>query len=167
MFVANAGCGPGQPQCYYSRPSSVTVYPTGSDRAERTISQGIAQASALAFDASGNLYVANKAANTVTVYSPGSDTVLKTLQGFDGPDALKFDAHGNLYVANYQGNTVSDVPIGRGKARTISDGVNAPKALQHCLHSVPGYNRPWLPQGQPGSGSDGADKRMLGPRSKV
>ena len=54
----------------------------------------------LAFDASGNLYVANTDTNTVSEFTPGSTTPTATLTGLDAPDALAFDASGNLYVAN-------------------------------------------------------------------
>ena len=55
---------------------------------------------ALAFDTSGNLYVANYGNNTVSKFAPGSTTPTATLTGLSGPDALAFDASGNLYVAN-------------------------------------------------------------------
>src|SRR5262249_42047326 len=63
---------------------------------------------ALAFDALGNLYVANAGNNTVSVFNNafgvvfgfGSTTPTSTLSGLNGPSALAFDAHGNLFVAN-------------------------------------------------------------------
>ena len=55
---------------------------------------------ALAFDASGNLFVANSGDNTVSEFAPGSTTPTATLTGLNDPDALAFDASGNLFVAN-------------------------------------------------------------------
>ena len=55
---------------------------------------------ALAFDASGNLYVANEGNGTVSEFAPGSTTPTATLTGLSYPVALAFDASGNLYVAN-------------------------------------------------------------------
>ena len=55
---------------------------------------------ALAFDSSGNLYVANQDGNTVSKFAPGSTTASATLTGLNRPDALAFDSSGNLYVAN-------------------------------------------------------------------
>ena len=55
----------------------------------------------LAFDGSGNLYVANKHGNTVSEFAPGSTTPKATLiTGVDSPDALAFDGSGDLYVAS-------------------------------------------------------------------
>ena len=59
----------------------------------------------LAFDADGNLFVAND--TTVSVFSPGSTTPTATLTGLNNPDGLAFDAQGNLYVTNFDGTTVS------------------------------------------------------------
>ena len=64
--------------------------------------KGGANPFALAFDGSGNLYVANYDENAVTVYAPGSTKVLRTIEkGVERPDALAFDGSSNLYVANY------------------------------------------------------------------
>ena len=56
----------------------------------------------MAFDSSGNLYVANGGAvsGTVSEFTPGSTTPTATLTGLNGPEALAFDSSGNLYVAN-------------------------------------------------------------------
>ena len=59
----------------------------------------------LAFDARGNLFVAND--TTVSVFAPGSTTPTATLTGLNNPDGLAFDAQGNVYVANFDGTTVS------------------------------------------------------------
>ncbi len=62
---------------------------------------------ALAFDGSGNLFVANvigNGANTVSKFAPGGTTPSATLTGLNAPYALAFDGSGNLYVANYGGN---------------------------------------------------------------
>ena len=79
----------------------------------------------------GNLYVANAAANTVTVYAPGSDSVLRTIaQGVNEPNALAFDSARNLYVANAAANTVTVyAPDSDSVLQTIAQGVNDPKAL--------------------------------------
>ena len=62
----------------------------------------------MAFDAAGNLYVANEATTTVSVFAPGSTTASVTINLAGGqPDVLKFDSSGNLYVSNLNENTVS------------------------------------------------------------
>ena len=58
----------------------------------------------MAFDSSGNLFVANAGNNTVSEFIavggilPTSPTVTRT--GLDYPSAMAFDSSGNLYVAN-------------------------------------------------------------------
>ena len=62
---------------------------------------GLTHPDALAFDSSGNLYVANcSGSNTVSEFAPGSTTPTATLTGLNDPEALAFDSSGNLYVAN-------------------------------------------------------------------
>ena len=83
---------------------TITVYGSGSTSVLRTISQGVKVPLALAFDRSGNLYVANEKGGpehegAVTTYAPGSTSVLRTIsQGVNTPGALAFDSSANLYV---------------------------------------------------------------------
>ena len=65
---------------------------------------GLSGPSAMAFDLSGNLYVANQDNDTVSEYAGG--TLMATLTGVNGPVALALDANGDLCVANSD-NTVS------------------------------------------------------------
>jgi hypothetical protein len=62
----------------------------------------------LAFDASGNLWVANSQNNTVIEISPqnNSNAPMKVISSPGGPSRLAFDSNGNLYVANTSANTV-------------------------------------------------------------
>ncbi len=75
---------------------------------------GLAAPAGLAFDASGNLYVANYYGypNTVSKVTPdGNITCFVGCMSsvLNQPDALAFDASGNLYVANGGDNTISKV----------------------------------------------------------
>ncbi|MBV8067269.1 MAG: SMP-30/gluconolactonase/LRE family protein [Candidatus Eremiobacteraeota bacterium] len=100
LYVANQGCID-PTYCHPVRPSSVTVYAPGSKSVLREIRHGVSGPSALAFDGSGDLYVANHWGYTVTVYAPGSTKVLRTIRdGIIEAQALEFDGSGNLYVAN-------------------------------------------------------------------
>ena len=68
------------------------------------------QPDALAFDAGGNLYVADFADNTIWRITPiGAATKFALTTPGGGPAALAFDANGNLYVANYNVNTIQKV----------------------------------------------------------
>src|SRR5262249_20380355 len=86
--------------------------------------------SALAFDAHGNLFVADLPGNTVSVFAPGSTTPYATLSGnaLFSPTALAFDAHGNLYVANGNGDTVSEFALAYDAAGNLLPGSTTPTA---------------------------------------
>lgn len=75
-----------------------------------------------------NLYVAN--ASNVTVYAPGSSTVLRKIAGLE-PAALAFDSSGNLYVANDsgKGNVAVFAPRATVPARSITQKVSKPRTL--------------------------------------
>ncbi len=86
-------------------------------RAIRTITAGIHGPNGIATDKSGNLYVANYASNTVTVYPPNAGSPALTISnGLSGPWDLKVDGFGNVWVANVPpyGNTnfVNEYPAG-------------------------------------------------------
>ena len=82
----------------------------------------------LAFDAAGNLYVANLLDNTVSEVTPAG-VVSTFAAGFSGPAGLAFDSAGNLYVANAGSNTVDVVPPGGGTPTTFASGFNWPDRL--------------------------------------
>jgi sugar lactone lactonase YvrE len=138
LYVANYPC---RFASCRNMASSVTVYAAGSTKVLRTISQGVASPTALAFDRSGNLYVANNWFGYVTAYAPGSTKVLRTIKkGVALPTALAFDASDNLYVGNqgcgpsscsgYKPSTVTVYARGSTRLlRTISHGVLGPAAI--------------------------------------
>jgi len=87
-------------------------------------------AGALAFDRSGNLYVANYSgyrANTITRFAPdATDTVFAT-SGLDHPYGLAFDSSGYLYVGNYGDNTIEKFDsAGRDLGVFASLGLHGP-----------------------------------------
>jgi len=68
---------------------------------------------ALAFDASGNLFVANSGNSTVAEFSASDmyrDASVLSASGvtLDQPVSMAFDTSGNLFVANAAGNSVSE-----------------------------------------------------------
>ena len=74
---------------------------------------GLTNPDGLAFDASGNLYVANYSSSTVSKVRLGGVVNAFVTSGLHSPAGLAFDASGNLYVANDGNNTVSKVtPVG-------------------------------------------------------
>lgn len=87
---------------YVADYAAVTVYAPKGGSPLRTI--GNLEPSSIAFDAAGNLYVANvpvRGNGNVTVFRAGKNSVLRKItQSLDDPRAMIFDASGNLYVAN-------------------------------------------------------------------
>ena len=93
---------------------------TGSPAPAMTISPGPSASldapDALAFDSSGDLWVANYNSNTVVEYRagqldnripPASAMITPEPGGMlDGPDGLVFDPSGDLWVVNFNNNTV-------------------------------------------------------------
>ncbi len=78
----------------------------------------------LAFDPSGDLWVANESANTVVEYTPGQlvsgapvprVTIASSSlpASLDGPVGLAFDSSGDLWVANESANTVVEYTPGQ------------------------------------------------------
>jgi sugar lactone lactonase YvrE len=92
---------------------------TGSPTPAVTLSAtagSIASPQSIAFDAHGNLWLANGGDTTVVAFSPsqlastGTPTPAVTLSAtagsLNGPEGLAFDASGNLWVANFVGPSV-------------------------------------------------------------
>ena len=91
----------------FSVPVTVSSPPDGTPTVS-AFASGFDDPVHLAFDAAGNLYVANFYNNTVSEVSPAG-AVINTISGFDGPLGMAFDAAGNLYVGNINNETVSKV----------------------------------------------------------
>jgi hypothetical protein len=92
------------------------------------VTSGLNQPYGVAFDASGNLYVANFGNSTVSKVAAGSSTATPFVtSGLNGPEYLAFDASGNLYVANLGNSTVSKVAAGSSTATPfVTSGLNQP-----------------------------------------
>jgi sugar lactone lactonase YvrE len=108
VYVANSGCG-GRVVAFTV--ISGVVAELGAVGGSKT---GMAAPWGIAVNAHGNIYVANYAANTITVYQHGTfgnvaptRTIGGALTGLSGPAGLAVDAVGNLYVSNFDGNTIT------------------------------------------------------------
>jgi sugar lactone lactonase YvrE len=73
------------------------------------LNSGLSNPYALAFDASGNLYVSNQSANTILKVTGSGSVSTFVSSGLSGPSGIAFDASGNLYVANYNGGFSSTI----------------------------------------------------------
>ncbi len=101
-------------------------------------SAGLNVPGGLAFDAAGNLYVANLGNNTVTRETPAGaiSTLVSSSAGLNEPIGLAFDAAGNLYIANYGNGTISKLTASQlagqaplAPATVISTGLSNPAGL--------------------------------------
>ena len=91
------------------------------------MSAGLSNPEGLAFDASGNLYVANSYGNTIDKITPGGVVSVFASTGLNYPECLAFDRPGNLYVTNYRNNTIERfTPGGVG---SVFASLNAPFGL--------------------------------------
>ena len=119
------------------REGTVSVFAPGSTTPTATLT-GLDVPWSLAFDANGNLYVANTHSDpnyigtTVSVFARGSTTPTATLTGLNNPRTMAFDANGNLYVANWggsDGTTVSEFAPGSTTPTATLTGLDAPWSL--------------------------------------
>jgi sugar lactone lactonase YvrE len=90
---------------------------------------GIREPTGLAFDAAGNLYVANEYNGTISEVTPAGAVSTFVSSGLGVPGSLAFDAAGNLYVANYSNSTISKVTPAGAVSTFVSIGLDGPSAL--------------------------------------
>jgi 6-phosphogluconolactonase (cycloisomerase 2 family) len=111
-------------------PGSSTPY---NPQPVRTVKSGIKEASSIAVDSLGNLYVANFRPGTdVVMYAPGAETPTQTItNGISYPYTLAIDASNNVYVGN-RGPTPTVTVYAAGTlalTHTITDSVTGPSAM--------------------------------------
>ncbi len=93
------------------------------------IATGFSAPAGLAFDKSGNLYVANFTSNSIDRISPdGTKTPFSTGANLKGPIGVTVDANSNVYVANYNGGTVARINPA-GVSTVIATGFRKPYYL--------------------------------------
>jgi hypothetical protein len=117
---------------------------------------GLSQPVGIAFDSTGNLYVANSGNNTITVYAPNSSgnvAPIRTITASGGvgpnnPKGLNLDINNNLYVANFGDNTVLVYAAGANGAAVptrIYTGLSGPygiaiRKVASGSNSLPPFN---------------------------
>jgi sugar lactone lactonase YvrE len=98
---------------------SIFGVPVTADQLATVITSGLSDPTALAFDASGDLFIANTGNDTVLVLPRVGGTIFGTsvvadqfsivASGLSGPVGLAFDASGDLFIANLENDTVSEL----------------------------------------------------------
>jgi sugar lactone lactonase YvrE len=136
VYVAN---GSGSSSSSSSGAGSVNVYRPGHHHIFRTISNGVGNPTALAFDGQGNLYVLNSsasssssgssAAGSVSVYGAGNtDPKLVISTGISTPSAFAVDSAGDVVVANGTGSSSSSSSSSGGSVVVYAVGATSPSA---------------------------------------
>ncbi len=86
----------------------------------------------IAFDSSGNLYVANQGTSTISKITPGgAKSIFCSSPLLSGPNGLAFGNNGNLYVSNTNNNTIC-VITPSGQASVFVDktgGLSSPAGV--------------------------------------
>lgn len=115
VYVESEGCGSPYFYCIeiFASGANGNIAPTGIIRGKKT---KLSNSTGVAFDASGNLYVANYAGvgyknrGAVTVYASGSvgnvapvQTISGSNTGLYQPETVAFDTRANIYVPNGNG----------------------------------------------------------------
>jgi len=131
IFVANAGVDNGG-----TGTGSVTEFSatqTGNVHPVATLSRGLNGPYGLAFDASGDLWVANNLSNTLVEYqksdlakaSPTPSVTISSVPGdvLNSPAGIAFDSSGNLWVDNNSVDTVTEYT----KAQLTRSGAPVPR----------------------------------------
>ncbi len=106
---------------------------TGAPTVSTFAGNGISDPEGLAFDAAGNLYVANDVAGTISKVTPAGAVSTFVSSGIGEPRAPAFDAAGNLYVISYSFTdgsfTISKVTPAGAVSTFFSRGLEGPTAL--------------------------------------
>jgi hypothetical protein len=116
-------------------PGSVAIFSPPYTKSTGTITQGISDPAALVTQVTNDgwlLYVANRGANTVSVFASSNlNTPSYTIGGLNGPNRLAFDPQGNLWVSQATNVVEFKPPFSASStpAATISSGLQSPSGL--------------------------------------
>jgi len=86
---------------------------------------------AITFDSSGNLYIADAGANAIDELASGSSKVTQRVStGLSSPDGIAVDSAGNLYIADSGDNAIKELVAGSQTLITLlATGLNNPQGL--------------------------------------
>jgi hypothetical protein len=99
---------------------------------------GFTTPTAVAADASGNVWVTDSAANKLTELGHSGAVAMTTL-GLSGPSAVAIDQTGNAWVANAGNSSVAKVTAGGAVSTFTGGGLNVPESI-----AIDGQGNAWL-----------------------
>ena len=107
--------------------SNGTVGRIAADGTQSTFASGFQRPRGIAFDATGDLFVADSLAGTVSKVTPAG-AVSAFASGFQQPEGLAFDTAGNLYVADQLAHAIRRIAPD-GTVSTFASGLPAVDAI--------------------------------------
>lgn len=114
MFIGNEGS------------HSVIEIPTTGPQS--TFATSLQYPNALAFDSSGDLFVADEFSGAIDEYAPGGGAPTTFASGLNNPMSLAFDTAGDLFVGT-QNNNILEYAVGGGPAMVFISGLSSPNSL--------------------------------------
>jgi sugar lactone lactonase YvrE len=106
---------------------TISKYDTTTN-AVSTFATGLSNPTGLAFDPTGNLFVANYGTGTIDKFT-SSGVKSNFATGLSDPTGLAFDKSGNLFVSNYDIGTISKFAAAGGSPTVFASGLKGPGSL--------------------------------------
>jgi len=110
-------------------PTSSGVSAPGYSSSPVALGSGFKYPAGVAFDAAGNVYVADENNNAVYKIPVGGGAPVTLGSGFNSPLGVAVDAAGNVFVADASNNAVKEIPVGGGAIITLGSGFKVPASL--------------------------------------
>ncbi len=129
LFIA--GSAPGQ-NVFVANYTTGDIYKITPGQGQTVFAQGLDYPVGLAFDSSGDLFVANSANNFtgqgyITEFKPGQNGT--TFAAGITPSGLVTDSAGDVYVADYRSGNILEYGPGGGSPTTYAAGFANPETL--------------------------------------
>jgi len=110
-------------------PASTGVAAPGYSGSPVTLGSGFKSPAGVAYDAAGNVYVADETNNAVYKIPAAGGTPVAIGSGFSSPLGVALDAAGDVFVADANNNAVKEIPVGGGAIITLGSGFKVPASV--------------------------------------
>src|SRR6185503_1158860 len=110
-------------------PTSSGVAAPGYSNSPVSLGSGFKFPTGVAFDAAGNVYVADENNSAVYRIPAAGGTPVALGSGFISPNGVAVDAAGNVFVADGGNNTVKEIPVAGGAIISLGSGFKNPTSV--------------------------------------